>query len=153
MKKFFVLIPMLLLMLSVTAQTKKVKERDLKGVWKLVIDIDKEEIVDEIDEEDNVFARLIVKSAIGFVDGILEELDIRFEFEPNNRLKVTVNAFGDEEVEYSNWRINKNGELIIEDSDSFDSDGDYWLLEGDLLVAYDKDDDTNKSKVYLVNMD
>jgi len=153
MKKFFVLIPMLLLMLTVTAQTKKVKERDLKGVWKLVIDIDKDEIVDEIDEEDNVFARLIVKSAIGFVDGILEELDIRFEFEPNNRLKVTVNAFGDEEVEYSNWHINKNGELIIEDSDSFDSDGDYWLLEGDVLVAYDKDDDTNKSKVYLVNMD
>ncbi|MFY0652673.1 MAG: hypothetical protein JXQ96_11595 [Cyclobacteriaceae bacterium] len=154
MKKIILIIPMLLfIVLSVNAQTKKVKEKDLKGEWKLVIDIDKDDITDELDEEDNVFARLIVKSVAGIVDGVLDEIDIRFEFQSNQRLKITVNAFGEEDVEYSNWKINKRGELIIEDSDSFDSDDDYWLFQGDVLVAYDEDDDKPSKEVYLVNMD
>ena len=82
----------------------------------------------------------------------MDEIDIRFEFKSNNRLKVTVNAFGEEEVEYSTWKINSKGQLIIEEVDSFDSEEDYWLFEGDILVAYDDDDDEPSENVYLVNM-
>lgn len=153
MKKLLLIAPMLVLMLAANAQTRKVKEKDLKGTWKLVIDIDKEDIVDEMDEDDNVFARILVKSVVGFVDDILEEIDIWFEFQPNNELKITVNALGEEEVEYTEWRINNKGQLIIEDTDSFESDDEYWLFEGDVLVAFDKDDNKPEKQVYLVNMD
>lgn len=153
MKKLLLIVPMLVLMLAANAQTRKVKEKDLKGTWKLVIDIDKEDIVDEMDEDDNVFARILVKSVVGFVDDILEEIDIWFEFQPNKELKITVNALGEEEVEYTEWRINNRGQLIIEDNDSFDSDDEYWMFEGDVLVAFDKDDNKPEKQVYLVNMD
>lgn len=146
------IIPLMFLVLFANAQKKKVKERDLDGVWKLVIDIDKEEIADELDDEDNIFARIIAKSVIGIVDDVLDEIDIRFEFKSNNRLKVTVNAFGEEEVDYSTWKINKKGQLIIEEVDNFDSEEDYWLFEGDILVAYDDDGDEPSENVYLVNM-
>jgi len=144
---------MLFLVLFVNAQKKKVKERDLDGVWKLIIKIDKEEVVDELDDEDNIFAKIIAKSVVGIVDDVLNEIDIRFEFKSNNRLKVTINAFGEEEVEYSAWKINSKGQLILEDVDSFDSEKDYWLFEGDILVAYDNDDDDPSENIYLVNMD
>lgn len=144
---------MLFLVLFANAQKKKVKERDLDGVWKLVIKIDKEEVVDELDDEDNIFAKIIAKSVIGIVDDVLDEIDVRFEFKSNNRLKVTVNAFGEEEVEYSEWKINKKGQLIIEDIESFDSEEDYWLFEGDILVAYDNSNDGPSENIYLVNMD
>ncbi|MFT7035038.1 MAG: hypothetical protein ACJA2S_003559 [Cyclobacteriaceae bacterium] len=153
MKKLILIFPMLFLVLFADAQKKKVKERDLDGVWKLVIKIDKEEIADELDDEDNIFAKIIAKSVVGIVDDVLNEIDIRFEFKSNNRLKVTVNAFGEEEFEYSEWKINNKGQLIIENIDSFDSEEDYWLFEGDILVAYDNDDDGPSENIYLVNMD
>jgi uncharacterized protein YneR len=153
MKKLLLIIPMLFLVLFANAQKKKVRERDLDGVWKMVIKIDKEEVADELDDEDNIFAKIIAKSVVGIVDDVLNEIDIRFEFKSNNRLKVTVNAFGEEEVEYSEWKINKKGQLIIENVDSFDSEEDYWLFEGDILVAYDNDNDGPSENIYLVNMD
>ena len=153
MKKILLVISMLFLVLFANAQTKKVKEKDLNGVWKLVINIDQEEVADELDEEDNIFAKIIAKSVVGIVDDVLGEIDILFEFKSNNRLKVTVNAFGEEEVEYSEWKINNKGQLIIEDVDSFDSEEDYWLLEGDILVSYNNGDDEPSNNIYLVNMD
>ena len=57
MKKLILIIPMLFLVLFANAQKKKVKERDLDGVWKMVIKIDKEEVADELDDEDNIFAK------------------------------------------------------------------------------------------------
>ena len=77
---------MLFLVLFANAQTKKVKEKDLNGVWKLVINIDQEEVADELDEEDNIFAKIIAKSVVGIVDDVLGEIDILFEFKSNNRL-------------------------------------------------------------------
>ena len=151
MKKILLVLPILFFVVSANAQTKKVKEKDLSGVWKLVIDIDKEDMTDELDEDDNVFARLIVKSVAGFVDGILDEIDIKFEFKSDNRLKVTVSALGEEETEYSDWRINSKGQLIIEESDSFNTDSDYWMFEGDVLVSYN-DDGSIEENIYLVNM-
>ena len=152
MKTLAVILPILFVVNLSQAQTRKVTEDKLKGIWKLVIDIDKDEVADEIQEEDGVFARLFVKSVLGFVDGVLDEVDIRFEFKSNNRLKVTVNALGEEETEYSEWYINKKGRLILKDTDSFKSDDDYWLFEGDVLVSYDDGSDQPEENVYLINM-
>lgn len=138
---------------------KSVKENDLKGVWKLVIDINKEEIARDIEDEDNVLAEIFAKSVTSAVFGIIEEIDIRFEFLPDNRLRVETNVFGESDVEYSDWYINRDGELIIGDTDNVnvnsDDDDDYWLKDGDHLVAYDRDEsDRGKTKeVYLKRVD
>ncbi len=152
MKKLILWLPlMVVLMASAEAQTKKVKEKDLKGVWKLVIDLENDEVKEELDDAD-VWERIFVKSVLGFVDDVLDEIDIRFEFESGNRLKVTVNALDEQETEYGTWKINKKGELILE-GDEIDSDHDYWLFSGDILVAFDRGSDEPERNVYLVKMD
>jgi len=155
MKKLILIVPLLFVVVFANAQNRKVKERDLIGTWRLVIDIDMDKIEDEMDEEDNVFARIVLRSVSGLVDGILDEIDIYFEFQDSGRLKVMVEVFGEDEVEYSEWYINRRGELIIEDTDSFNtSDDDYWMFEGELLVAYDDDGELDDdARVYLVNVD
>jgi hypothetical protein len=154
MKKLILIIPLLFAFGFVNAQYKKVKEKDVIGTWRLVIDVDMEKIEDEIDDEDNAFARIVIRSVSGLVDGILDNLDIYFEFKEGGRLKVMVDAFGVDDVEYTEWSINRRGELIIEDTDSFQSDDEYWMFDGDLLVAYgDGGEIDNDAKVYLVNVD
>jgi len=138
---------------SVTAQ-KKLKYSDLEGKkWKLTIDI-AEEIEEELDESDSFFERLVIKSVSGLVDNILDEIDIYFEFEKDNELKVTVYAFGDREVEYTEWWINKDGALVIDDTDNFKSrHNSKWYLVDDIIVAYDSDDrDMRDANVYLVDV-
>ena len=133
----------------------KVREKDIAGkTWKLKIDID-DELQDEIDDDDSAFERLIIKSVSGFVDGILDGIDIYFEFQDDNELKITVDAFGDTEVEYTNWYINRDGALVIDDTDHFESDDEIWLFVDDVLVAFDKDwdGDLEDRSVYLVEME
>lgn len=156
MKKLLLIIPMLFAVVFVNnAQGKKVKEKDIIGTWRLVIDVDMDELEDELEDEDNPFARIVMRSVSGLVDGILDNLDIYFEFKANGRLKVSVDAFGMDEQEYSEWRINRRGELIIDSTDTFDTDDDdYWMFEGNLLVAYDDNGSVDEdARVYLVNVD
>ncbi|MEL6557809.1 MAG: hypothetical protein AAFQ94_06460 [Bacteroidota bacterium] len=139
---------------SASAQ-KKIKYSDLEGKkWKLTIDI-REEIEEELDDSDSFFERLVIKSVGGLVDNILDEIDIYFEFRKNNELKVTVYAFGEREVEYTEWRINRNGALVIEDTDSFKSDrDDEWYMVDDVIIAYDSDKrKIEDGNVYLVQVD
>lgn len=139
---------------SASAQ-KKIKYSDLEGEkWKLTIDI-RDEIEEELDDSDSFFERLVIKSVGGLVDNILDEIDIYFEFRRNNELKVTVYAFGEREVEYTEWRINRNGALVIEDTDSFKSDrDDEWYMVDDIIIAYDSDKrKVEDGNVYLVQVD
>ncbi len=159
MKKTLLLAGLIGFVFSGAMAQKSVRKSDLEGVWKLVIDIDKEEIKRDIEDEDNVLAEIFAKSITSAVFGIIEEIDIRFEFLPDNRLRVETNVFGESDVEYSDWYINWDGELIIGDTDNVnvnsDDDDDYWLKDGDYLVAYDRDDsDRGKTKeVYLKRVD
>ena len=50
------------------------------------------------------------------------------------KLKITVDAFGEEEVEYDEWYLTSKGELIIGDDD----EDEVWMLEGKKLYQYDK---------------
>ena len=155
MKKTLFLLGLCAFVYSGVLAQKPVKESDLKGVWKLVIDIDKDEVRREIEDEDNLFAEILAKSVTNLVFDVIEEIDIRFEFLPDNRLRIETDVFGASDVEYADWHINNDGELIIGDTDSFqvnsDDDDDVWLKEGNLLVAYErKDYGKRKNKeVYL----
>jgi len=139
----------------VQAQTK-VKERDIDGIWELRIELREGFLDDEIDEEDNALARIVMRSVGGLVEGILDNLDITFEFKEDGRCKVYVDIFGVNEVEYTEWYINRRGQLIIEDTDNVQFESrEYWMFEDDILVAFDDDGDDidEDAYVYLVRVD
>lgn len=155
MNKLIILIGLLIGVQSVSAQSWRVKERDLKGVWKMKISFSEDVFEEEIRDEENAFARLILRATGNLVEGILDDIDIELIFRDNHECKIYVSAFGVEEVEYTEWHINSRGELYIDDSDSFQmGDDEYWVFEDDVLVAYEDgrplDDD---AAVYLVRID
>ena len=123
---------------NVSYAQKSIKERDLKGSWKLVIELDESE-----------GEGMLERAVLGAVDGIISGVDVTFQFKRKNDLKVIVNVFGEEEVEYTRWQINRDGSLYIGDNEHLDMDDTVWYLEGDRLVAYDEDDMDSIHSVYL----
>lgn len=125
---------------AVSAQSK-IKQKDLKGTWKLVFDIDKEE-----------GENMIERAALGAVDGLLSSMDISFQFKKDNELKVTVYVFGEEEVEYSNWEFAQDGGIYIGDNEHLQMEDTVWYLDGERLIAWDRENgdwDADNAEVYL----
>ncbi len=109
---------------AVNAQSR-VRAKDLRGTWKLEL---------EIDEEAETATERVILSA---VDGLLDEIDIYMEFRKNNELKVTVHAFGDKEVEYSEWHINDKGELSLGESEHLQTGDSVWMFVGRHLESFE----------------
>ena len=133
----------------------KLTERDLIGTWKMTINSESvmEEVKKEADEEDNLFAKVILNSVGGMVDGIIRNLDIYINFQRDGQAKILINAFENaSEEEESEWYI-KGGRLYIRDSkkgDNIDWDSnDYWIMkDGNLYLESD-----DRVEVYMVKMD
>lgn len=98
----------------------------LTGTWQLSVDIDPS-------EGESALTRMALKLAAGLMD----ELDIRFAFLDENRLRVMVDAFGNKEEEWSHWEITPEGYLTMGSSDHFDVEDTIWYLDGDRLVAFE----------------
>lgn len=145
MKKILIVALVLLLgTFSVQAQSR-VSAKDLEGTtWKMVFDLKK--------EADSVFERI----ALNAVDGVMNEINIHFEFHKNQKLIVDVNAFGeDEEREESTWSINDKGQLWMGETDSFSTDDDtVFMRDGDHLVAFEMEKGrlTKKESIQLVRV-
>jgi len=153
MKKILTLTALILAIVFTANAQKKVKYSDIAGKqWKLTIDIG-DEIEKELDDNDSFFERIVIKSVSGLVENVLDEIDIYFEFQENNRLKVSTHVFGEEESDYTSWKIVR-GALVIDDSDNFKTDSDSrWYMMDDILVAVDEDEDFDDVHVYLVAVD
>lgn len=166
MKKLITLSLALLCCVAVEAQNK-VKEKDLIGEWQLIIDLD--EVEEEIDrelEDEHWLASRFAKSISNFALNIVEEIDIKMDFREDGEVRIEVDAFGAREVEYSEWYINRDGELVIEDDDNdrgrrsrnrsrsvhFSDDHDVWMMDGNKLFAYDRGyrGRLKKQEVYMV---
>lgn len=145
----------LILLLGFSAQAQKVKQKDILGTWKLVIDVEKE-LDDEAEEAETLLEEVIIKSVSGLVTGILDNIDIYFEFERDGELELTVKAYGEVERERGTWYINKRGYLVIEDINNDDdrfnisTDNDEWRMLDGVLVSDDHDSDDN---VYMTRVD
>ena len=162
MKKFN-LLAVLLLTIAITyipfesyAQNK-VKERDVIGSWKLKIDVEEalEEAEEEMDEEDNWLGEVVLRGVSGLVEGVLDNIDIYFEFIPGGELEIIVEAFGEFEREYTEWEI-IDGRLYIYDSEHLQTDDDdYWMLDGDVLISLEEGryEDKINENIYLVKVD
>lgn len=145
----------LILLLGFSTQAQKVEEKDVLGTWKLIIDIENE-MDEEADEAETLLEEVIIKSVSGLVSGVLENVEIYFEFRKRNKVIVTVDAYGDVEEDEGTWYINKRGYLVIEDIDddnddfSISADDDEWKLIDGLLVSEEHEDDRN---VYMTKVD
>jgi hypothetical protein len=142
MKRILLVLTFLALTATAAHAQSRVYEKDLAGTWKLVIDLDEKDAGSSLER--------IAMKAVG---GLLDEIDIRFVFMDDNRLKVVTRAFGreEEDEDYSEWRVNDRGELILGDSDKVDFEDAVWLRKGDRLVPYEYEDGQRKKKekIYL----
>jgi len=132
-------------MLSPVMAQQSVKEKDVLGEWEMVIDVDMDELERDLEDE-NWLARKIAGSVTGLVSDILDEIDIHMDFRDNGEVKIMVEAFGEREVEYAEWDINKDGELMIFDEDerrwknrhvNFGSDDDIWLMDDGKIYQFE----------------
>lgn len=141
------------LCLAFVSQAQKVTEKDIIGTWKLVIDIE-EEMEEEADEADTMLEEVFIKAISGFVGGIMDDIEIYFEFQADNDLKITVNAFDEVETERGSWYINRRGYLVIEDLDDDDdfnisTDDDEWKLIDGILIS---DEHEKNRSVYMTRV-
>lgn len=129
MKKIATMVALLITIAAtqVFAQSS-VHPKDLKGVWHMTFDL--------TDEAESEAERI----ALGAVEGLLDWIDIRVEFLPDNRLKVMVHVFGEDEVEYAEWQVNDRRELVLGKTDHFDSEDTVWLFNDGKLTAYEYSD-------------
>jgi len=147
MKKFTLFL-VIISFLAITANAQsKVTKSDLEGKWKMVFDFNEDNLEEEI--EDSFWLGSLVSGPLSsFVIDLLEDIDIQMEFLDGGRLKISVEAFGEEDVEYEEWYINSRGELVLGDDD----DDEIWLFEDNKLYQYDKKSKgrLEKQQVFLV---
>lgn len=154
MKKTITLFVAILCIISF-AEAQKVKEKDIIGTWKLVIDIE-EEMEEEAEDADTMLEEIFIKAVSGFVEGIMDDIEIYFEFQADNDVKITVLAYDEKETEKGTWYINKRGYLVIEDIDddgddfSISTDDDEWKLIDGILVS---DEHEKNRTVYMTRVD
>ena len=116
---------LLALTFSVAHAQLGVHPKDLRGTWQLVFNIG--------EQAESATERVVLNA----VEGVLDEIDVRFEFLADNELKVTVNAFGEQETEYAEWEINDHKELILGETDHFEGEDTVWLFNEGRLHAYE----------------
>ncbi len=135
-----------------SAQAQKINEKDLMGSWHMVIDIDN--AMKDAKKDLNLFEKMIVGSVSGFVDSVLEMVDITIEFKPKGKALLKVNGpdvEGKETTELT-WRLDASGGIIIDDYESDQAHVDMdsvWRLEGDRLQSYEADG-TLEKHVYMI---
>jgi len=160
MRSFILLLATFIAVHGLNAQSK-VKPRDLDGTWRMVIDVDQERILAEMEEDgdDGVWDHLIAKSVSGFVEGIIDLIEIEFRFLDNHKVEIVTDVAMDDdrEVDYTTWEIDKHGALFIGDNDQIqinDDDDHIWLRKGDRLILYDPDGrELEELPVYLERID
>ncbi|WP_258104753.1 hypothetical protein [Marinoscillum sp. MHG1-6] len=153
MKRLFILSTLALLLSHFNYAQEKVKPGQLAGDWKLIIDIDEafDEAKEELKDDEQLVGSLLLSSISGLVGGLLDNVNVFFEFEKGGDLTVTVEAFGETEKESSNWKIDNRGRLYLDYEDSFSiNEESYWMLQNNILVNYDENDEPNN--IYLVKI-
>lgn len=138
--------------ISFSAQAQKLNEKELMGSWHMVIDIDA--AIKESQKDLNLFEKMIVGSVSGFVDQVLEMVDITIVFMPKGKAVLTVDGpeVQEKETTQLTWQHDPSGGIIIDDYESDQAQVDFdniWRLEGDRLQSYETDG-TLEKHVYMI---
>ena len=118
----------------------------------MVIDIDA--AIKESQKDLNLFEKMIVGSVSGFVDQVLEMVDITIVFMPKGKAVLTVDGpeVQEKETTQLTWQHDPSGGIIIDDYESDQAQVDFdniWRLEGDRLQSYEPDG-TLEKHVYMI---
>lgn len=132
---------------SVSAQ-QRVTESRILGEWTLMINIE-DEIRKEAETEDSALARAFMRGLSGFIQSVLDDIEISLTFQINGiaDLLVITNEKVSEQEELQ-WHINARGQLIIDDFKSEKvsiSNNGYWMFDGKKLISFDSDGTLNKN--------
>ncbi|MEM7552175.1 MAG: hypothetical protein AAF363_20995 [Bacteroidota bacterium] len=155
--KHIILSILLLVSTTILQAQDEVSAKQLNGMWKLVIKIDeedKQDVEDEIEDE-HPLIQSFVKAVTGFAFDVVEEIDVRFEFEKDGTLISYTSFWGDEDYEKSEWTINKYGGLVFDTNVKVtDWDEQAWYFVDDILVPCDqKGRRIENRNVHLVQID
>lgn len=135
MKRILLLVLGVAIMPAAAFSQSKIDSDELPGKWKLIIDVES-----KADETENAFAR----AALRAVGGLLEEVDIRFDFQEDGTALLEVTAFeedADVDADEITWEVTRHGGLILGDSDKLDSEDIIFFRDGYLLVAFELNED------------
>ncbi len=151
---FGIMIALLVLADSQAFSQQKVTEDKLIGTWRLIIDIEQEmeEARQEAKDDDNILGEMILSGVAGLVEGIMENIEIYFEFRPGGEVIIYTEAFDEteDEPEYAEWYINKDGELYIEDSGKVNVEiDDYWMMDGSRFLVAIEEGEGPSENVYM----
>ena len=143
----------LLVLCSATLVSNKTKEKDIIGKWELHLNLS-EAIEKETEDEEGIGAA-IAEGIVKMVDEIIDEIDITFDFQKNNVLKITHNSdfYGKEKgsIETHHWKIDKKGRVITSSSHNKKisiNDNEGWILKKGKLVPVNHDGDI-EGKVWM----
>ena len=97
---------------------------------------------------------MIVGSVSGFVDQVLEMVDITIVFMPKGKAVLTLDGpeVQEKETTQLTWQHDPSGGIIIDDYESDQAQVDFdsiWRLEGDRLQSYEPDG-TLEKHVYMI---
>ena len=155
MKRTFIISAVSILFLCSAALVPgKIKEKDIIGKWKFHMNISK--AIDKETKDEKGWGAAFAKGIGHFVDAVVEEADITFDFQKDHILIVTQdsswNDDDEENIEIYRWKLNRNGHVVTtplnKRKQNFqDSDG--WKLKGGKLIPVDDDEDLKNAEVWM----
>ena len=144
----------ILVLCSATVFPGKTKEKDIVGTWKFHMNISK--AIDKETKDEKGWGAAFAKGIGHFVDAVVDEADITFEFQKDHTLIVTQNSDWnddeDETVEMYRWKLNAYGHVVTtplhKRKQNF-QDTDGWKLSDGKLIPVDDDEDLKNAEVWM----
>lgn len=153
MKNIFPFLALFLIMTTYAcAQNQQLKNK-ITGEWLLKIDLTKS-IQEETKEEDELLEKAILSGLSGFIETILDAVEIKFLIHKDGTYSVVVKDEDEEEEEKGTWSITNQQLIRFDDLESKKlnvSSNNLWKYQNDTLYTL-KDDGSINPNVILTKM-
>jgi hypothetical protein len=142
----------LIMTTSACAQNQQLKNK-ITGEWLLKIDLTKS-IQENTKEEDELLEKAILSGLSGFIETILDAVEIKFLIHKDGTYSVVVKDEDEKEEEKGTWSITNQQLIRFDDLDSKKlnvSSDNLWKYQNDTLYTL-KDDGSINPNVILTKM-
>jgi hypothetical protein len=153
MKRLISLVSFTLLLVITACGQNQNLEKNLTGEWLLKIDLTKS-IEEETKADDELLEKAILSGLSGFIETILDAVEIKFLIHKDGTYSVVVKDEDEEEEEKGNWTVTDQQLIRFDDLDSKKlnvSSDNLWKYQNDTLYTL-KDDGTINPNVMLIKM-
>jgi hypothetical protein len=153
MKRLISLVSFTLLLVITACGQNQNLEKNLTGEWLLKIDLTKS-IEEETKADDELLEKAILSGLSGFIETILDAVEIKFLIHKDGTYSVVVKDEDEEEEEKGNWTVTDQQLIRFDDLDSKKlnvSSDNLWKYQNDTLYTL-KDDGSINPNVMLIKM-